>query len=418
MNASFSRASSQPSALLGYGVATGASLLALGLTLLLRPFMREPVFALFYVAVLVSAWYGGLGPSLLATLLSVLLANYFVFAPFGQFVFNVETLLRFGVEIVAALLISSLTAARRHLAASLRAQHEHLQVTLASIGDAVITTDSQGWITFLNRVAESLTGWSLADALGKDITAVFPIIDADTRQPVESLVAQVLREGRVIGLANHSLLIAQDGTERPIDDTGAPITNHAGQLLGVVLVFRDITARAQAEAALLAAHDQLAVILSSVADGVVAEMPGGRLAYANDAAARVVGFPSVQAMLNASSTERLQRFVIMDEQGRPLPSNQLTGRLALQGEEQPSRVIRYRELATGQERWALVQARPVRDAHGQVVLSIAITHDITAQKQTEGAGSTFTVCLPQDANGGVAELKPVARNSNADLLER
>src|SRR6266487_1164937 len=114
MKASSSRASIQLSALLRYGAAIGASVLALGLTLLLGSLMREPVFALFYVAVLVSAWYGGLGPSLLATLLSVLMANYF--APIGQFIFGVETLLRFSVEILAALLISSLTAARRHLA--------------------------------------------------------------------------------------------------------------------------------------------------------------------------------------------------------------------------------------------------------------------------------------------------------------
>src|SRR5207247_4930854 len=137
--------------------------------------------------------------------------------------------IRLAVEVVAALIISSLTAARRRLTATLHAQREQLQVTLASIGDAVITTDSHGRVTFLNAVAQSVTGWSLADAIGKDSAVVFPIINAETRQPVESPIARVLRAGWIVGLANHTLLIAKDGTERPIEDSGAPVRDSAGE---------------------------------------------------------------------------------------------------------------------------------------------------------------------------------------------
>ena len=131
---------------------------------------------------------------------------------------------------------------------SLHEQRERLHITLASIGDAVIATDSQGWVTFLNPMAEALTGWTAAEALGQDITVVFPIINEDTRHVVENPIIRVMREGTVVGLANHTLLIARDGVERPIDDSGAPIRDAQGRLVGVVLVFRDITARRQAAA--------------------------------------------------------------------------------------------------------------------------------------------------------------------------
>jgi PAS domain S-box-containing protein len=126
-------------------------------------------------------------------------------------------------------------------------QKEWLRVTLASIGDAVITTDAHGRITFLNATAESLTGWTQEDAVGQPLETVFHIINEKTRRKVESPADKALREGVVVGLANHSLLIARDGTERPIDDSAAPIRDGGGKTAGVVLVFRDITERREAE---------------------------------------------------------------------------------------------------------------------------------------------------------------------------
>jgi PAS domain S-box-containing protein len=126
-------------------------------------------------------------------------------------------------------------------------QPEWSRVTLASIGDGVITTDPEGQLTFLNSVAESLTGWTLHEALGQPLDTVFRIINEESRQPVESPTRRAVRDGVIVGLANHTLLIAKDGTERPIDDSAAPIRNDKGEVAGVVLVFRDITERRHAE---------------------------------------------------------------------------------------------------------------------------------------------------------------------------
>jgi PAS domain S-box-containing protein len=126
-------------------------------------------------------------------------------------------------------------------------QPEWWRVTLASIGDAVITTGAEGRVAFLNPVAESLTGWARAESVGQPLGDVFRIVNEQTRQPVESPAIRALRDGVVVGLANHSLLIAKDGTERPIDDSAAPIRNARGEVAGVVLLFRDITERRHAE---------------------------------------------------------------------------------------------------------------------------------------------------------------------------
>lgn len=125
--------------------------------------------------------------------------------------------------------------------------HQRLQVTLMSVGDGMIATDAEGKITFMNVVAETLTHWQQEEAIGLHLDQVFQIVNQNTREKVESPAAKVLREGVIVGLANHTILINKSGQEIAIDDSGAPIFDEQGQLLGVVLVFRDIRERYQLE---------------------------------------------------------------------------------------------------------------------------------------------------------------------------
>jgi PAS domain S-box-containing protein len=136
---------------------------------------------------------------------------------------------------------------RRQAEQQVNDQREWLQVTLASIGDAVITTDTDGRVTYLNAVAEQLTGWGLNEAKAKPLEKVFAILNEETLRPVENPVEKVLRDGSVVGLANHTVLVAKDGTLRPIDDSAAPIRDSSGQVIGVVMVFRAVTAQRKAE---------------------------------------------------------------------------------------------------------------------------------------------------------------------------
>ena len=131
-----------------------------------------------------------------------------------------------------------------------REAQEAFRTTLYSIGDAVITTDREGRVRQMNPVAEQLTGWSETEARGKPLDAVFRIVHEETHAVVENPVQRVLREGKVVGLANHTLLIARDGTEHPIADSGAPIRDEDDAITGVVLVFRNQTEERGAEQAL------------------------------------------------------------------------------------------------------------------------------------------------------------------------
>jgi two-component system cell cycle sensor histidine kinase/response regulator CckA len=139
----------------------------------------------------------------------------------------------------------------------LREREQWLAITLKSIGDAVITTDSQGLITFMNPVAEALTRWSLEEVLGNDLTCVFQTINEKTRAVVKNPVMIALENGTIVGLENHTLLIAKDGTEIPINDSAAPIKNELGKILGAVLVFHDNIEQQQSEALLERENERL-----------------------------------------------------------------------------------------------------------------------------------------------------------------
>ena len=147
----------------------------------------------------------------------------------------------------------------RHLTADLAEQHELLQVTLRSIGDAVITTDDRGNVTWLNPVAERMTGWLAIEAIGKPLAHVFNIVNEETRKTTENPVLVCLEQGKTVGLANHTILISRNGDEYGIEDSAAPIRNKNGDLLGVVLVFHDVTEqrRLSGEMSYRATHDAL-----------------------------------------------------------------------------------------------------------------------------------------------------------------
>ena len=158
-------------------------------------------------------------------------------------------------------------ADRQRAADALRVEREKYRVTLSSIGDAVIATDTAGRVTFLNPVAESLTGWPVQEATSRPLTDVFHIVNEATRSPVENPALRALAQGVVVGLANHTILIARDGTERPIDDSAAPIRADGG-VGGAVLVFRDITERHRAESELRQSEERYRVLVNTTSDVV------------------------------------------------------------------------------------------------------------------------------------------------------
>jgi PAS domain S-box-containing protein len=253
--------------------------------------------------------------------------------------------------------------------AALYEQRERLHTTLASIGDVVIATDSQGCVTFLNPVTAALTGWSDAEALGQDVTAVFPIVHETTRQVVENPVARVLREGTVVGLANHTVLLGRDGREHPIDDSGAPIRDAEGQLVGVVLVFRDITARRQAEAA----RTLLAAIVESSEDAILSKTLDGIITSWNQGAERLYGYPAAEMV--GQSLTRLIPADLADDLPQIL--------VRLRRGESIDHYETQRVAKDGTRLEVALTISPLRDSAGQLIGASTIARDITARKQAE-----------------------------------
>jgi len=155
----------------------------------------------------------------------------------------------------------------REMDTSLAAERERLVVTLRSIGDGVITTDTEGTVLLINNKASAMTGWSEEEAVGKKLTDIFPIIHEISREPIENPVEQVLTTGGGVELANHTVLVARDGTQRIIADSAAPIKSNQDETIGVVLVFRDITEKKRIEEAMqrTAKLDALAVLAGGIA---------------------------------------------------------------------------------------------------------------------------------------------------------
>lgn len=175
----------------------------------------------------------------------------------SRLVVGLAALLNLAVLFWAYWRITEETAARQDAAREVRRQRDLLEITLGSIGDAVIITDSEARITFLNPLAEKLTGWKFPEALNQPCANVFRIVNQDSRAPVESPLNKVLRLGVVTGLANHTLLIRKDGSEVPIDDSGAPIREADGSMRGVILIFRDISDQRAAHRQLFEANQAL-----------------------------------------------------------------------------------------------------------------------------------------------------------------
>jgi PAS domain S-box-containing protein len=180
---------------------------------------------------------------------------------------------------------------------SLQVSEEKLAVTLKSIGDAVIATDALARVTLLNPLAEQLTGWKIEEAAGRPVDEIFHIINQKTRQIATIPVKATLEHGTVQGLANHTVLIARDGSERSIADSCAPIRDRDGQVVGAVLVFRDVTEQYAAQQVLLDKTVLIQTILNTVVDGVITIHAGdGIVATMNHAAERMFGYAAAEIL--------------------------------------------------------------------------------------------------------------------------
>ncbi|HEY7640831.1 MAG TPA: PAS domain S-box protein [Steroidobacteraceae bacterium] len=257
----------------------------------------------------------------------------------------------------------------REVEDSLRRQSQILEVTLASIGDAVIVTDSAGRVTFLNAVAEQLTGWSNQSARSQPLENIFAVVNERTRAPVVDPVAKVIETGSIVGLANHSVLLARDGREIPIDDSAAPIRLPGGRLFGVVLIFRDITEQRRAE------HTRawLAAIIASSDDAIVSKTLDGQITSWNPGAVRLFGYQP-EEILGKSILEIVPP-ELHDEEAEVLAR--------LRRGERVEHFETTRIAKDGRRVEVSLTVSPIRDEEGTIVGASKIARDIGERKRAE-----------------------------------
>ncbi len=352
-----------------------AAFLATAVVLLVRRFVLVDIFGpdaplyLFLFVVVASAWFGGLKAGLVATVLSALAGTYFLIVRDGWLIADTADRLRLLVFLLCGATVSWFAETMHRSREWADRQRESLRITLNSIGDAVIATDAEGRVTSLNPVAEALTGWTQAEAVGRPLQDVFHIISEWTRERMEDPVKRVLAEGKVVGLANHTLLLARDGTERPIDDSASPIKDAEGTIQGVVLIFRDITERRRAERT----HSRLAAIIESSEDAIFSKEPNGIITSWNRGAEQLYGY-SAEEIIGKS-------VALLYPPEHPDEFPQLMERIKRGERIEHFETIRIRN--NGQRFEASVSISPLKDESGRIIGASDITRDISERKRLE-----------------------------------
>ncbi len=362
----------------GVGLAVAAVIVALGLRWLLDPLMGEtlPLVTMFG-AVAAAVWLGGYLPAVLAAGVGYVASAYAFIVPRGALGLDrLDNVVGLAAYAFTCALIIVFGEAMRRAQSTASEGREVLRLTLSSIGDAVITTDVDGRITYMNGVAQSLTGWTAAEAQTLPLDRVFRILNESTRQPVGSPVLRALREGVIVGLANHTVLIRKDGSECPIDDSAAPIRDELRRVAGCVLIFRDVSVQRreeQARAEQLQTARLLAAIVESSDDAIVSKSLDGTIRSWNAGAERVFGHRAAQAIG--------QHISIIIAPDRLAEEEHIIERL--KAGERIDHFETERLAADGRRLLVSLSISPIKNDAGEVVGASKVARDVTHQRRAE-----------------------------------
>ena len=361
-----------------YALGFLAVLIAVLVRWLLDPVMGDtlPLVTVFG-AVAAAVWLGGYRLAIPVTIVGYIACHYLFISPRGNLdLSRTADIVGLVAYLFTCSLITFFGEAARLSHSRAHQRHEVFRITLRSIGDAVITTDNEAHITYINSVAETLTGWSHQEALGQPLERVFQIINEVTLQPVENPAVRALRDGLVVGLANHTVLIKKDGTECPIDDSAAPIRNEQGYVSGCVLIFRDVTAQRLIErekANQLLTARLLASIVESSNDAIISKSLDGVIQSWNAAAEQLFGYTADEAVGRHIS------LIIPPE--RLAEEEQIITSL-----REGKRIEHYeteRVRSDSKHINVSLTISPIKDASGNVVGASKIARDVTERKRME-----------------------------------
>ncbi len=264
------------------------------------------------------------------------------------------------------------TEERQQALTALQEREQNLDITLNSIGDAVIATDADGNITRMNPVAAQLTGWSLEEVRGQSLKSIFPIIDASTRETIENPVEIVIATGETVYLSNHTTLISRDGTEYQIADSAAPIRNEDNDILGMVLVFNDVTEAYQLRQAVVKSEEKYQTLAKIAPVGIFYTDEQGKCLYVNEKWSEITGISSEEA-----AGDGWVKGLHLDD--RELVFAQWNEA----AEQNIAFKLEYRFQQADGVHWVLGQALAEEGADGDIVGYVGTITDITERKKSE-----------------------------------
>ncbi len=274
--------------------------------------------------------------------------------------------------------MNEMSTAIREKITELQNSREHLNITLHSIGDAVIATDTGGYITRMNPMAEKFTGWTSSDAQGQPLAEVFHIIDSDTRETAANPVEKVLRLGEVVGLGNHTVLISKDSTERQIADSGAPIRNREGHIVGVVLVFRNITAEYEKDRQLQESERRLSTLMSNL-PGMAYRCRNDKnrtMEFISEGSIALIGYAPSDLIGNPTAAYR--DLIHPDDQ------NAVWGQIQKVLKQREPFIQEYRmRTASGEEKWVWEKGMGIFSNDGELLALEGFISDITERRRAE-----------------------------------
>ncbi|MGH7997574.1 MAG: sensor histidine kinase [Opitutaceae bacterium] len=276
-----------------------------------------------------------------------------------------------------------------------------LATALTSIGDGVVVTDGRGLVTYLNAEAERLTGWKLTEATGRPLTQIFLIISEDGREPVVNPAERVLRDGKVVGLGNHTLLVRRDGSEVSIDDSAAPVRPPDGSLCGVVLVFRDISEQRRNSEA----RNRLAMIVESSDDAIFAKDFDGKILSWNYGAERIFGYTPAEAI------GRPITLIVPDD--RLGEENSILGSLRHGRRVDHFRTVRRRK--DGVPIDVSLTASPIVDSRGKLVGISSTARDMTMASRFESELRSQVAARTAELSGKSRQLEEFVYTLAHDL---
>jgi PAS domain S-box-containing protein len=341
---------------------------------------RYPLLTV-YAAVAAAVWVGGHSPAVLAAITGYLACDYLFIEPRGRFGFaDSSSFLGALTYAITCAFIIALGKATRTAQRKARDRDEFLATTLGGISDGVVTTDASGRVMSLNPAAEAMLGWTEHEARHQFLSDVFHVVDEKTRASIENPATQVLHGGRIVGLSDRSVLVSRDGTERPIDDSAAPLRDEQGNIVGAAVMFHDVSERRRVEVTLERSQRELLEFFDSASVPLHWIGPDGTILRANRAELDMLGYTDDEYVGRHISRFHVDRDAIDDLLARLMPGDPVA--------RYPARM----RCKDGSIKKVLIDSNSFWDK-GRLVHNCCFMFDVTEQKRGEETRSLLAAIV-------------------------